>query len=83
TVADLSLSGGAEVLTLPRLQRAEVAVQLEGLLGRPPTPALINEVHARCCGIPLFTEALIDASGGLRRDFPGSLNDYLLRAVRD
>ncbi|MBY5761758.1 AAA family ATPase [Rhizobium leguminosarum] len=83
TIADLSLSEGAEVLTLPRLRRAEVAVQLEGLLGRPPTPALINEVHARCCGIPLFAEALIDASGDLRRDLPGSLNDYLLRAVRD
>ena len=83
TIADLSLSEGAEVLTLPRLQRAEVAVQLEGLLGHPPTPAMINEVHARCCGIPLFTEALVDAGGSLRKDFPGSLNDYLLRSVRD
>ncbi|RFB88384.1 LuxR family transcriptional regulator [Rhizobium leguminosarum bv. trifolii] len=83
TIADLSLSEGAAVLKLPRLKRAEVAAQLEGLLGRPPTPAIINEVHARCCGIPLFTEALIDASGGLRRDFPGSLNDYLLKAVRE
>ncbi|ULJ76265.1 helix-turn-helix transcriptional regulator [Rhizobium gallicum] len=83
TIADLSLHEGAEVLKLPRLTRAEVSSQLEGLLGRPPTPAMINEVHARGCGIPLFTEALIDASGSLRTDFPGSLNDYLLRAVRD
>ncbi|EJC72379.1 transcriptional regulator, luxR family [Rhizobium leguminosarum bv. trifolii WSM2012] len=83
TIADFSLSEGAEVLKLPRLKRAEVAAQLEGLLGRPPTPAVINEVHARCCGIPLFTEALIDASGTLRTDFPGSLNDYLLKAVRE
>ncbi|MBX5199945.1 AAA family ATPase [Rhizobium sp. NZLR1] len=83
TIADLSLSEGAEVLKLPRLTRAEVAAQLKGLLGRPPTPAVINEVHTRCCGIPLFTEALIDASGGLRTDFPGSLIDYLLKAVRD
>ncbi|EJC83623.1 transcriptional regulator, luxR family [Rhizobium leguminosarum bv. trifolii WSM2297] len=83
TIADLSLSEGAEVLRLPRLKRAEVATQLEGLLGRPPTAAVINEVHARCCGIPLFTEALIDASGSVRTDFPGSLNDYLLKAVRE
>ncbi|TBZ53432.1 helix-turn-helix transcriptional regulator [Rhizobium leguminosarum] len=83
TIADLSLSEGVEVLTLPRLQRAEIAVQLEGLLGHPPTPAMINEVHARCCGIPLFTEALVDANGSSRKDFPGSLNDYLLRSVRD
>ncbi|MBB3647597.1 ATP/maltotriose-dependent transcriptional regulator MalT [Rhizobium sp. BK619] len=83
TIADLSLSEAAEVLKLPRLKRAEVAAQLEGLLGRPPTPAVINEVHARCCGIPLFTEVLIDASGNLRTDFPGSLNDYLLKSVRE
>ncbi|WHO75538.1 AAA family ATPase [Rhizobium sp. BT03] len=83
TIADLSLSEGAELLKLPRLKRAEVAAQLEGLLGHPPTPAVVNEVHARSCGIPLFTEALIDASGSLRTDFPGSLNDYLLKAARE
>ncbi|MGV4797292.1 AAA family ATPase [Rhizobium sp. F40D2] len=83
TIADLSLSEGATVLKLPHLKRAEVAAQLEGLLGRPPTPAVINEVHARCCGIPLFTEALIDASGNLRTNFPGTLQDYLLKSVRE
>jgi DNA-binding CsgD family transcriptional regulator len=82
-IADLSLHEGAGVLKLPRLTRGEISLQLEGLLGRPPTPAMVNEVHARGCGIPLFTEALIDVSGSLRTDFPGSLNDYLMRSVRE
>ncbi|NNH81582.1 AAA family ATPase [Rhizobium laguerreae] len=83
TIVDLSLSEGCEVLKLPRLTRAEIATQLQGLLGSPPTPAMTNSVYLRGCGIPLFTEALIDASGSLRTDVPGSLNDYLLRGVRD
>ncbi|MCZ7935893.1 AAA family ATPase [Agrobacterium leguminum] len=83
TIADLSLSEGSEELKLPRLTRAEIAMQLEGLLGRSSTPAIVNSVYARGCGIPLFTEALVDASGSLRTNIPGSLSDYLLKAVRD
>ena len=83
TIGDISLCEGSEVLQLRRLTYAEIAVQLEGLLGRPPKPAVINSVYARGCGIPLFTEALIDASGSLRANVTGSLNDYLLRAVRE
>ncbi|WP_429819034.1 helix-turn-helix transcriptional regulator [Ensifer sp. B1-9] len=83
TIADLSLSEGCEAIKLPRLTRTEIAMQLEGLLGRRPTPAMVNSVYARGCGIPLFTEALVDACGSLRTDVPGSLNDYLLKAVRD
>lgn len=83
TIADLSLSEGCDAVKLPRLTRKEIGMQLEGLLGRLPTPAMVNSVYARGCGIPLFTEALVDASGSLRTDVPGSLNDYLLKAVRD
>jgi ATP/maltotriose-dependent transcriptional regulator MalT len=83
TITDLSFQEGTEVLALSRLTRAEIASLVESLIGRVPTPAVVNDVHARGCGIPLFTEALIDERGNLRKDFPGSLTDYLLRAVRD
>nr|WP_298098218.1 AAA family ATPase [uncultured Shinella sp.] len=82
-IADLALHEQAEVLKLPLFKRGEIAAQLEELLKRMPAPAEINEVYARGGGIPLFTEALVDANGRLRTNLPGSLTDYLLRAVRD
>lgn len=83
TVADIVRSDGAELFLLPRLTRAEVATQLEGLLGRSPSQTMINQVYARGGGIPLFTEALVDLNGELRTDLPGSLSDFLLRTARD
>ncbi len=82
-VADIVRTDGAELVRLPRLNRAEVATQLEGLLGHSPTQAMINQVHARGSGIPLFTEALVDQRGELRTHLPGSLSDFLLRAGRE
>ena len=56
-LAGLARAGGVSRLDLARLSRAQAAVQLEGILGRPPEAALINEVYQRGGGVPLLTEA--------------------------
>ena len=57
-LAGLARAEGVSRLELARLSRAQAAVQLEGILGRPPGAALISEVYQRGGGIPLLTEAL-------------------------
>ena len=70
-------------LELPRLTRGQVAAQLEGILGRPPGPALTGAVYERGGGNPLFTEALLDRDGTVRPGLPWSLRDLLLGVVKD
>lgn len=82
-VADVFRSKGAHLLELPRLSRSEVAAQLEGILGHQPKPGLVNEVFARGGGVPLFTEALLTATGSGKASLPGSLRDFLLMAVAE
>ena len=68
---------------LPRLSRGEVEAQLEGILGRPPEPAVAAAVYERGSGIPLFTEALINTEGTVSPGVPWSLRDLLLGAVKE
>lgn len=82
-VADVFRSKGAHLLELPRLSRSEVAAQLEGILGHQPRPGLVNQVFERGGGVPLFTEALLTATGNGKAILPGSLRDFLLMAVGD
>jgi len=70
-------------LELPRLSRGQVAIQLEGILGRPPEPAITTAVHERGGGIPLFTEALLNVDGAVSPGLPWSLRDLLLGAVKE
>ena len=62
-LAGLARAEGVSRLELARLSRAQAAVQLEGILGRPPEAALISEVYQRGGGIPLAHRG----PGGLRR----------------
>ncbi len=82
-LAELGRLDAVTALTLPRLSRREVAAQLEGILGRPPEPAVVSAVHRRGDGIPLFTEALIGADGNVRSGLPGSLRDLLLGVMHE
>ena len=68
---------------LPRLSRGEVEAQLEGILGRPPEPAVAAAVYERGGGIPLFTEALINTEGTVSPGVPWPLRDLLLGAVKE
>jgi predicted ATPase len=51
-LAGLARAEGVSRLQLARLSRAQAAVQLEGILGRPPAAVLIDEVYQRGGGIP-------------------------------
>jgi DNA-binding CsgD family transcriptional regulator/tetratricopeptide (TPR) repeat protein len=80
-LAGLERMAGVARLDLPRLSRDQVAVQLEGILGHPPAPAVTNAVYARGGGNPLFTEALLGRDGSVSAGLPASLSDLLLATV--
>ncbi|MEU5882691.1 AAA family ATPase [Spirillospora sp. NPDC047279] len=67
---------------LPRLSRAEVAELAAGILGSEPSAQLVERIHARSEGNPLFIEALLDSDGTLAREIPESLRDLLLAGVQ-
>src|SRR2546429_9676092 len=79
-LAGLARAEGASRLQLARLSRAQAAVQLEGILGRPPAAALISEVYQRGGGIPLLTEALVNSDGTVGAELPVALRGLLLAA---
>ncbi|WP_276313847.1 helix-turn-helix transcriptional regulator [Solihabitans fulvus] len=60
------------------LGRLDVAAVLAARLGGEPAPALVDEVHRRSQGNPLFVEALADAGPST----PAPLRDLLLAGVR-
>jgi len=80
-LAGLARADGVSRLDLARLSRAQAAMQLEGILGRPPGAALIGEVYQRGGGIPLLTEALVNSDGTVGGELPASVRDLLLAAV--
>ena len=82
-LAGLERAGGVTRLELAPLSRDQVAAQIEGVLGRPPAPFIVNAVHERGGGNPLFTEALVNPDGTVRPDLPWTLLDLLLAAVKD
>ncbi len=82
-LAELSRMPGVTRLELPRLSRGQVQAQLEGILGRPPEPAVTAAVYQRSGGNPLFTEALVSADGTVTLGVPWSLRDQLLAAVKE
>src|SRR5207247_2173201 len=81
-LAGLARADGVSRLDLARVSRAQVAVQLEGILGRPPGTALISEVYQRGGGVPLLTEALVNSDGTISAGLPWSVRDLLLAAVK-
>ncbi|KQV63277.1 hypothetical protein ASC64_16830 [Nocardioides sp. Root122] len=67
---------GVQVLELAPLTRDETADQLAQLLPWPVEPAIVDRVHGRSRGHPLFTEHLAaDTSTG--DNLPGALTDVL------
>ena len=63
----------------------EVEAQLNGILGEPPTPEIIERVFSRSDGNAFFTEELV-AAGGERAqssELPSSLREVLLVRVEE
>ena len=82
-LAELDRVDGVTRLELPRLSRSQVQAQLEGIMGGPPGPAITSAVYERGGGIPLFTEALVNADGTVSVGVPWSLRDRLLGLVKE
>jgi DNA-binding CsgD family transcriptional regulator/tetratricopeptide (TPR) repeat protein len=82
-LADLQYHERVTLAELAPLDRDGIAAQLEGILGRPPEPALAAELHERCGGNPLFAEELLSAHrdpGGEK--LPARLADALRVRLR-
>lgn len=73
---------GVRRIDLAPLSRAELAAQLAGMLGQPPTPSIVNPIYERGGGNPLFTEALLTKDGAVRDELPGTLREQLLATVQ-
>jgi DNA-binding CsgD family transcriptional regulator len=59
-LAELDRGGRVQHLQLARLDRAETAAQLTGILGAAPAADLVDGVFARSEGNPFFTEELLE-----------------------
>jgi DNA-binding CsgD family transcriptional regulator/tetratricopeptide (TPR) repeat protein len=70
-------------IELGRLGRAEVAQQLEAILGAPPSPRLVDQVHERSEGNAFLVEEILGAvqSGADPDQLSLSLRDVLLARV--
>ena len=70
-------------IELDRLERAEVAQQLEAILGTPPSARLVDQVHERSEGNAFLVEEILGAvqSGADPDQLPLSLRDVLLARV--
>jgi DNA-binding NarL/FixJ family response regulator len=70
-------------IELDRLERPEVARQLEAILGVAPTARLVDQVHERSEGNAFLVEEILEAvQGGADPDqLPLSLRDVLLARV--
>ncbi|MEA2310714.1 MAG: hypothetical protein QOE28_682 [Solirubrobacteraceae bacterium] len=82
-VTELQYHDRVMTAELHPLGRDGLAQQLEGILGEPPEPALVDELHERSGGNPLFAEELLsarmDQGGG---ELPGRLADALRFRLR-
>jgi DNA-binding CsgD family transcriptional regulator/tetratricopeptide (TPR) repeat protein len=76
-LAELDRGGPVLRLELPRLDRAQTAAQLTGILGAAPTADLVDGVFARSEGNPFFTEELLAALRAGSDGLPATLRDLL------
>jgi len=82
-VAELQYHDRVAVLELSPIGRDGVAAQIEGILGREPDAALVDEVSSRCGGNPLFAEELLSARLAPAGDeLPARLADVLRVRLR-
>ena len=76
-LAELERSGRAERVTLPRLDRKEVAQLLTAIQGETPEPDVVDQIYARSEGNPFFAEELL-AAGLPTGRLPETLREVLL-----
>ncbi|MFI7060107.1 AAA family ATPase [Kribbella sp. NPDC050124] len=74
-IADITRRAGGRLIEPRALSRADVGRQLAGLLEREPDRALVDRIHDRSDGNPLFVEALAAAP---TEATPSPLRDWLV-----
>jgi DNA-binding CsgD family transcriptional regulator/tetratricopeptide (TPR) repeat protein len=72
----------AQRLQLPRLDRAQTAAQLVGILGAAPPADLVDPVFGRSEGNPFFTEELLAAVRAGSSELPATVRDLLRGRVQ-
>jgi tetratricopeptide (TPR) repeat protein len=80
-LAELDRGGPVQRLELPRLDRAETAAQLVGILGAAPAVDLVDGVFARSEGNPFFTEELLESVRAGSVTVPTTMRDLLLGRI--
>jgi DNA-binding CsgD family transcriptional regulator/tetratricopeptide (TPR) repeat protein len=80
-LAELERAPQARRVTLEPLTRAELADQLEDILGAPPGPDLLERLWKRSGGNPLYCEELLAAGLDGRGAAPDTLRDALMLRV--
>jgi predicted ATPase len=81
-LAELDRGGPVQRLELARLDQAETAAQLVGILGAAPAAGLVDAVFARSEGNPFFTEELLAVVRSGSRELPATLRDLLRGRVQ-
>ena len=76
-LAELDRGGRVERIELARLDQAETAAQLVGILGAAPAADLVDGVFARSEGNPFFTEELLAVVRAGSGELPATLRDLL------
>jgi DNA-binding CsgD family transcriptional regulator/tetratricopeptide (TPR) repeat protein len=76
-LAELDRGGPVQRLELPRLDRAQTAAQLTGILGATPATDLVDELFGRSEGNPFFTEELLAVVRSGSGELPATLRDLL------
>ncbi len=80
-LAEILRDQAVRVVELADLTRAEMAEQLEDILGEPPDSGLVGRLYGRSEGNPLFTEELLAAGLDGRGSLPPTLRDALMVRV--
>ena len=76
-LAELDRAGPVQRLELARLDQAETAAQLTGILDAVPAVDLVAGVFARSGGNPFFTEELLAAVRAGAPELPATVRDLL------
>ena len=81
-LAELDRVGPVQRLQLARLDRAQTAAQLVGILGAAPPADLVDAVFGRSEGNPFFTEELLAAVRAGSSELPATVGDLLRGRVQ-
>ena len=77
-LAELERDPRARRIELSPLSREELADQLADILDEPPDAGLVERLHGRSEGNPLYAEELLAAGGDGRGALPPTLRDALM-----